>query len=1216
MSKYIATRAIRGSNALVMEAELMLKRAIKEKGPDTKVEFPNTAYFLPTIYGMTGLEVTTLGQIKEALDHARALLHPIPSDSKWTPYLGETLDSGMATLLAAEVIEAVRFVYGLQPEPFPGIELAGGTAYPDLDNGGGPANHLNGPIDDIQLRSWGIALVDGRMPGFAAIVGAAKSNEVAVKIVRELQQRSILIFLAGNVNGRSIIHQLQEEGVELGYDTYTIPFGTDTLSAIYALGFATRSALTFGGIDAGQARDILLYNKKRVFAFVLALGEVDDLKYAAAAGAINFGFPVIADTVIPEILPTGVTDYEHVISMPFDQISGADDLERAERMVQKCIEVRGVKIKMTEVPVPIPYGSAFEGEVVRKADMRVEFGGKHSRCFEYLRMMDMDDVTDGVINVVGPTFEDVEDQGSMDMGIVVDVAGRKMQEDFEPVLERQIHYFVNGGSGLQHIGQRDITWIRISREAVEKGFDLEGFGKILHARLHAEFGAVLDKVRVTIYTDPDQVTEWLGKARESYDYRNKRLADLTDNAVDEFYSCTLCQSFAPDHVCIVSPERLGLCGAYNWLDCKASFNINPTGPNQPIELGKLLDPEIGYWSGTLDYAKVGSHGAVQDVSMYSIMENPMTACGCFECIVMYIPEVEGVFIVGREDTGLTPMGMKFSTLAGMAGGGVQTPGVMGVGKFYLVSPKFISADGGFKRVVWMSANLKESMAEEFKVVADREDVPDLMDRIADGTSVTTVEELVEWVKEKDHPVLDMGPMVAKSARVEGADDVIAQAEAVVEAAAAPKEESKAEEKAPVVHASAAPAPEAPPAPDAPVAPAAPAAPAPAGSVEQRVERLERAVTTLIGSLVGALAEIGEVDTSQVAVPAPKAAPTPEVVTEAPAKVELPKDQEWLPEGTTTDITKEKWSGTVREVTIGATAAEGGTRTKTVTIGGETAMPFMEFEGQMPHAPIVAVEVKDRRPDDWSDLLMEKWGDAVNDPGDWAKAAEAAGADMILLTLSLTDADSNPNTPEKAVNAVKKVLAATGLPVAVFGPGQADLDNELMVPVADATKGERLLLGFCEDKNYRTIVAAAMANDHLISARTAMDVNLAKQLNILISDMGLPLERVVMDPTTGALGYGFEYGYSVMERLRLAALQGDSMTQMPMLVTPGEECWKTKEAKVGDDVPAEWGDWLERSITWETLTSVMLIESGADMVVVRHPESLRRTQSAIADLMGK
>ncbi len=628
MSRYIATRAIRGANALVTEAEIMLDRALKEKGADTPVAFPNTAYYLPTILGMTGKTVEKIGDLQPVMKQARDMLHPIPAASKWTPYLGETLDSGMATLLAAETIEAVRFAYKLQPEPMPGFKLAGGTSFTSPDNGKEASSdgYLNGPIDDIQLRSWGIQLVDGRMPGFAAIVGCAKSNEVAVKIVRELQRRNILTFLSGNVNGRSIIHQLQEEGVELGYDTYTVPFGTDTISAIYALGFATRSALTFGGLKPGMSREILLYNKDRVFAFVLALGEVDDLKYAAAAGAINFGFPVIADTVIPEILPTGVTTYEHVVSMPFNQIEGKDDLERAEQLVQKCIEVRGVKVKVSNVDVPVPYGSAFEGEVVRKADLRVEFGGKHSRAFEFLQMAKLDEVTDGKIEVVGPDFSKIEPQGSMDMGIVIKVAGRQMQQDFEPVLERQIHYFVNGASGIQHVGQRDIAWIRVSNTAADKGFNLESFGKILHARFHEDFGAIVDKVQITIVTEPVLHAEWLEKARLAYDFRNKRLADLTDNKVDEFYSCTLCQSFAPNHVCVVSPERLGLCGAYNWLDCKASFSINPTGPNQPIKLGKLIDDRKGYWSGTNEYAAIGSHGVVNEVSMYSIMENPMTAC--------------------------------------------------------------------------------------------------------------------------------------------------------------------------------------------------------------------------------------------------------------------------------------------------------------------------------------------------------------------------------------------------------------------------------------------------------------------------------------------------------------------------------------------------------------------------------------------------------------
>jgi acetyl-CoA decarbonylase/synthase complex subunit delta len=284
------------------------------------------------------------------------------------------------------------------------------------------------------------------------------------------------------------------------------------------------------------------------------------------------------------------------------------------------------------------------------------------------------------------------------------------------------------------------------------------------------------------------------------------------------------------------------------------------------------------------------------------------------------------------------------------------------------------------------------------------------------------------------------------------------------------------------------------------------------------------------------------------------------------------------------------------------------------VGGEKALPFMHFEAEVPHTPVVAIEIKDRKPDDWSPLLAEVWGDAMNDPAAWAKAAEAAGAEVLQMTLSMTAADGSSNTPEKAVAAVKAVLGATGLPLIVFGPGNAELDNALLVPVAEATKGERLLLGICEDKNYRTIVATAMANGHLVSARTAMDVNLAKQLNILISDMGLPLDRVIMDPTTGALGYGIEYGFSVMERLRMAALQGDAMTQLPMIVTVGAETWKTKEAKVGDGVPAAWGEWHERGINWETMTALTLLESGADIVVLRHPESVKRVKAAIAELM--
>ena len=319
---------------------------------------------------------------------------------------------------------------------------------------------------------------------------------------------------------------------------------------------------------------------------------------------------------------------------------------------------------------------------------------------------------------------------------------------------------------------------------------------------------------------------------------------------------------------------------------------------------------------------------------------------------------------------------------------------------------------------------------------------------------------------------------------------------------------------------------------------------------------------------------------------------------------------------TVELPKEKYAGKVREITLGATKDQGGTRAKTVTIGGESTLPFLHFEGSIPHPPAIAVEIQDRKPNDWSPVLLDAWKEVANDPSAWAKAAEALGVDLILLKLNATQADGSPNTAANAKKVVRQVLQATGLPLLVFGPGQAELDNEMLVAVAEETKGERLVLGICEDKNYRTIVAAALANDHLVDSRTPMDVNLAKQLVILIHDMGLPLERIVMDPTTGALGYGIEYGYSVMERLRLAALQGDGMTQQPMLVTPGEEAWRVKESKVGADVPAMWGDWAERAVHWETITAAALVETGANVVVLRHPEAVKRIKEMIVKLMGQ
>ncbi len=317
-----------------------------------------------------------------------------------------------------------------------------------------------------------------------------------------------------------------------------------------------------------------------------------------------------------------------------------------------------------------------------------------------------------------------------------------------------------------------------------------------------------------------------------------------------------------------------------------------------------------------------------------------------------------------------------------------------------------------------------------------------------------------------------------------------------------------------------------------------------------------------------------------------------------------------------EVPVEKWSGSVRQVTLGATATDGGTRSHSVTVGGATTLPFLGFEGKIPNRPQIALEVRSNNPSaEWPEPVTQAWGAVLDDPAAWAKAAEAAGADLIVLQLTPTDSGGQPMTAAKARQSLRAVLGASGLPVVVFGTGQAELDNELLVAAAEEGVGERLALGPCEDKNYRTIVAAALAHGHLVTSRTPMDVNLAKQLTILVHDMGLPMDRIIMDPTTGALGYGIEYGYSVMERLRLAALQGDAMTQQPMIVTPGEEAWRTKEARANEGVPATWGDWAERAVNWEVLTAAALIESGADIVVIRHPQTAARIKKMIAELMA-
>ncbi|MEA1990992.1 MAG: CO dehydrogenase/CO-methylating acetyl-CoA synthase complex subunit beta, partial [Thermodesulfobacteriota bacterium] len=510
MSKIICSAAIRGAHKIVDMAEEKYEKAVKQFGPEQEVGFPNTGYYLPVIYSILGVPVKQLGDMKEIFQECRKLLPAPVSDQTWLPYLAPALDAGMATFFAEEMYEAMRYVEE------PGL-------YAKTEDPTDDCLWL-GAADDVIFRKRGVEFVDGTAPGFAAILGTPSDPEVAEKIALELQQKNLYIFMHDQTDGISMPDQLAKQNVQIGWSTRLVPFGPTYTSAVFAMGFACRVALAFGGIKPGDFKGNLIYNKDRIFAFVIAFGPVSDEWYANAAGAINWGFPTISDWDIPQVLPTGICTYEHVVSqIPHDEI------------VQKAIEVRGLKVTVSKIDIPMAYGPAFEGERVRKDDLYLECGGGRTLGVELLVSREMDEIQDGLVTVEGPEITDVEEGAKLPLAILAEVAGRQMQSDFEPILERQFHHLINYAQGVMHIGQRNIMWFRAGKAAIEKGFKFEHIGRILHGKLHQDFGAIVDKIQVKIFTEEARVKEVIEMAKAVYAARDERLGSMTDESEEIFY---------------------------------------------------------------------------------------------------------------------------------------------------------------------------------------------------------------------------------------------------------------------------------------------------------------------------------------------------------------------------------------------------------------------------------------------------------------------------------------------------------------------------------------------------------------------------------------------------------------------------------------------------------------------------------------------------------
>ena len=683
--------------------------AIAQYGEGESVSFPDTAYSLPCYYAVTGEKITNLGEMKAAMATIKAKMTR-------NNRLHDAFESGIASALCAEFLEALKYIHGATP-----------YAEPEL-----------GHLSDAFVRNLGVPLVTGDIPGVAVIIGGAEDPAETVALVKSYQSQGILVTLTGEC-----IRQCADAGYKMGENVRVVPLGFEMQSVIHVVSVALRAALIFGNITPGDFKALAKYTMDRVRAFVNAYKPLSDEIVSYGAGAICLGFPVVSN------------ETENMFRVPKSLIQQLD----TSKWNATSLEARDIKLKITNIDIPVAFATAFEGEIIRKGDMQVEVDGSRVDCFELVATKEASEVEDHKITVEGPEIDEIPVGSKISLSYTMDVAGKAMQPDFESVMERKIHSWLNCIEGVMHTGQRDMIRVRISKADFEAGFKFRHIGEVLYAKVKSEFEAVVDKCQVHIVVDPEKNKELRAAANQVFDRRDARLSSMTDESVEQFYTCIMCQAFSPSHVCIVTPERLGLCGAVSWLDAKATKELDPNGPCQIVPKTGCTDERLGAYESVNEAVSKYSHGALEKVTLYSLFQDPMTSCGCFECICGVEPVSMGVVITCREHAGMTPLGMTFSEMASMTGGGVQTPGFMGHGKHFIASKKFIAAEGGPGRIVWLPKILKDQMRERLDATAlELYGVENFTDMIADETICTDdPEALMNYLSEVGHPVLSMEP---------------------------------------------------------------------------------------------------------------------------------------------------------------------------------------------------------------------------------------------------------------------------------------------------------------------------------------------------------------------------------------------------------------------------------------------------------------------------
>ncbi len=700
------------SNALNLVRQA-LKSSIDRFGLAKKVSPPGTDYFLPLIYAFLKIKVESLGDL-------RVILEKIDNQSH-SSYPQDHLNEAALFLLCQEVLAFLE-------ELNKGFSLRG-----------------TGFIPDITLRNLAIRIIDGRISGVGVIFGEVKRKDLVLDIIRELYSKGILSLIVGSISRKDLFCRFKKNNLKENFENLVFFLGEDFYSVIHAFNFIIRIPWIYGNLSPWELSRVKDYIRKHIPLFALFLGEGKEPDLGLLSACTVFDLPLISDSALsnqerlgPYLPPTILIQPDY------------------KKMPLQCMQFSSLKAKGLSLDFPLPYSDLFEGERVGEDDLGFKFGGAEGASFELLTSCKESELEDGVIELYGPDIDkDLLGRKDLSLALIVDVYGNKIEKDFEPVLERQIHRFINYAFGLEHQGQRDMNSFRISYKAFLKGFRLRHLGLIVYSMLHKEYKGIIEKARVRLYTRKEDVRDKLTMARRVFSERDERLNGLLDEEVDNYYSCSICQSVSPNHICIISPQRPGMCGAYSWLDAKVSSEVVPYGWNNPIPKERALNSSLGQWEGVNKFIADKTNSIIKEASLYSITHTPLSTSGLFECVLAVLPETNGVIAVDRNYTGMTPLGMDFSTLSDLAKSIPPNPGFMGISRKYILSGKFILAEGGLRRLVWVSKELKLLLGKSLRKIAYDIGEPTLLEKIADEDIASTLKPLLDFLRKVKHPALYM-----------------------------------------------------------------------------------------------------------------------------------------------------------------------------------------------------------------------------------------------------------------------------------------------------------------------------------------------------------------------------------------------------------------------------------------------------------------------------